>query len=70
MSNVQAQLNSALDCLRDIASLAGSTSRKQAGCEMASNWLYAHGYAKEPGGYIPGVGFEDSVPALLRRQVP
>ena len=59
---------SALERLREIAALAGTTKRKQAGCEMAVSWLYAHGYTRGKGGYVPGVGFEDGAPALLRRQ--
>jgi hypothetical protein len=39
-----------------------------ANSEIAANWLRTHGYALEPGGYIPGVGYEDGTPALLRRQ--
>lgn len=61
-------LRSALERLREIAALAGTTKRKQAGCELAASWLYAHGYALWEGGYVPGVGFEDGAPALLRRQ--
>jgi hypothetical protein len=61
-------LESAVQRLRDIAALADTTKRKQAGCELAQNWLWAHGYANEPDGYVPGVGFEDSAPALARRQ--
>jgi hypothetical protein len=31
-----------------------------AGSETATNWLIAHGYALEAGGYIPGKGFEQA----------
>ena len=47
-------LTSAIECLRDIASMG-----QKAGSETARNWLIAHGYAREAGGYVPGRGFED-----------
>ena len=59
---------STLERLREIANLAGTTKRKQAGCEMAASWLYAHGYALLEGGYLPGVGFEDGAENMLRRR--
>ena len=67
---LQRQLTaSAVECLRDIAALAGTTKRKQAGCEQAATWLYAHRYPLEPGGYVPGQGFNDEdAPSILRRQ--
>lgn len=48
-----ATLESAVDCLRDIAAMS-----RKVGSETARNWLIAHGYALEDGGYIPGMGFE------------
>lgn len=68
LARITAEHESAIERLREIATLAGTTKRKQAGCEMAASWLYAHGYALWEGGYVPGVGFEDGAPALARRQ--
>ncbi|HWX31177.1 MAG TPA: hypothetical protein VNZ53_27530 [Steroidobacteraceae bacterium] len=52
-------LAAAVERLREIAALAGTTKRKQAGCELAASWLYAHGYPLVSGGYLSGVGFVD-----------
>lgn len=46
-----ATLESAVDCLRDIAAMS-----RKVGSETARNWLIAHGYALEDGGYIPRNG--------------
>jgi hypothetical protein len=64
---LEKERDSMLERLREIAALAGTTKRKQAGCELAATWLYAHGYALWDGGYIPGLGFEDSAAAMKRR---
>ena len=50
---VTGDLSSAIECLRDIASMG-----HKAGSETARNWLLSHGYALEDGGYVPGRGFE------------
>jgi hypothetical protein len=68
ITRLERERDSMLERLREIAALAGTTKRKQAGCELAATWLYAHGYGLVEGGYIPGVGFGDSAVALLRRQ--
>lgn len=68
LDRVTRTLESAIDCLRDIAAIKGTSKRQRANSEIAANWLRTHGYAVEPGGYIPGVGYEDATPALLRRQ--
>lgn len=56
--------DSAVQCLREIAALMGSkTARrkvKEAGCDIAANWLLRHGLPLEPGGYVPGRGFVDT----------
>lgn len=49
-------LDSAVECLRQIAAL----SRRQAS-DLAKNWLATHGYAREEGGYVAGKGFEAEV---------
>lgn len=49
----QNPLDSAVECLRQIAAL----SRRQAS-DLAKNWLATHGYAREEGGYVAGKGFE------------
>lgn len=60
-------LMSAVETFRDIAAIKGTSKRQKANSEIAANWLRAHGFALEDGGYIPGVGVvEDN--ALLRRQ--
>jgi hypothetical protein len=51
---LRTELHSAIQCLREIAALRG-TSKCQ---KRAINWLYTHGYALQDGGYIPGKGFE------------
>ena len=47
-----ASLESAVECLRDIAAMG-----RKAGSETAKNWLYQHGYPLEEGGYVPGRGY-------------
>lgn len=47
-------LASAVQCLREIADMG-----RKAGSETAKNWLYQHGYPREPDGYVPGKGFVD-----------
>jgi hypothetical protein len=68
----QVLLDSAIEKLREIAHLMGSkTARrkvKEAGRDLAANWLYTHGYALWEGGYIPGAGFEDGAEAARRRE--
>lgn len=63
-THLRAHLDSAVDCLRDIAALMGSkTARrkvKEAGCDIAAHWLIRHGYPLEDGGYLPGKGFADN----------
>jgi hypothetical protein len=53
------ELASALECIRDIASMRTMSKRQRIISERAITWLRAHGYPEEPGGYIPGVGFTD-----------
>lgn len=48
-------LESAVDMLRCIAAMG-----RKAGSESAKHWLLSHGYPLEPGGYIPGKGFDDT----------
>lgn len=48
------KLDSAVNCLRDIADMS-----KKVGSETAANWLQSHGYARTKGGYIPGKGFNE-----------
>jgi hypothetical protein len=50
----QWRLDSAINCLREIANLS-----KKMGSEMAASWLAQHGYPRDPGGYVPGKGFAD-----------
>lgn len=50
----EAALQSAVDCLREIADMG-----KKAGSETATNWLQQHGIPREEGGYVPGKGFSD-----------
>lgn len=45
-------MDSAINCLREIASLG-----RKAGSELAIQWLAQHGYPLEAGGYVPGRGF-------------
>lgn len=66
--NAEGQLASAVERLREIAALKGTSKRQRVNSELAISWLLAHGYALWPGGYIPGVGFEDSDAAASRRQ--
>ena len=50
------ELESAIDCLRDIAAMG-----RKAGSETAKNWLQAHHYPLEEDGYVPGVGFAETI---------
>lgn len=52
---VEPTLESAVQCLREIADMG-----RKAGSETAKNWLIVHGLAREPGGYVPGKGFEET----------
>jgi hypothetical protein len=63
----QTELDSAIERLREIAALKGTSKRQRVNSELALNWLISHGYAREPGGYVDGIGFEDSVAAAERR---
>lgn len=64
-----ALLESAVECLRDIAAMG-----RKAGSETAKNWLYQHGYPLEEGGYVPGRGYasdyEKSPSEITRPQIP
>lgn len=56
----QSSLDSAIERLREIAALKGSSKRQRVNSELAISWLLAHGYALEEGGYVPGKGFENT----------
>jgi hypothetical protein len=63
----QERLDCAIECIRDIAAMRTMSKRQRIISERAITWLRAHGYPEEPGGYIPGVGFDDSAEAARRR---
>ncbi len=55
-------LDSAIETMRDIASLAGTSKRQRHNSDIAKNWLLQHGIPLEAGGYVPGKGFtEESI---------
>jgi hypothetical protein len=53
-------LKSAVERLREIAALKGTSKRQRVNSELAISWLLAHGYALTDGGYLPGKGFVDN----------
>ena len=53
-------LNSAVERLREIAALKGTSKRQRVNSELAISWLLAHGYPLTDGGYLPGKGFVDN----------
>jgi len=55
---LRAELESAVECLREIARLKTVSKRQRINCELAITWLTARGYPLEPDGYVPGVGFK------------
>jgi hypothetical protein len=66
-AELEVQLASAVDRLREIAAMKTVSKRQRVNSELAINWLTSHGYALEEGRYRAGVGFkEDNI--LLRRQ--
>jgi len=61
LNRLRHELHSAVEALREIAAMRGTSKRQKVNCERAITWLYAHGYALEDGGYLPGKGFTEGV---------
>lgn len=59
LERLKAELASAVNALQEIAALHGTSKRQKHNSEAAISWLAAHGYPREPGGYVPGKGFRD-----------
>lgn len=55
--NLADLLASAVNALREVAALKGTSKRQGKNSEIAANWLIQHGYPLEEDGYLPGKGF-------------
>lgn len=51
-------LDSAIEVLREIAALKGTSKRQRVNSELAIDWLQRHGIPLEADGYVPGKGFD------------